>query len=70
MRAITFTDKMIDALKPTDKKQYKSEGNGFTIRVMPTGGKAWLYRYPMFNINTVLFCYFQYFSTVGVNKSQ
>jgi len=27
-------------------------------------------RYPMFNINTVLFCYFQYFSTVGVNKSQ
>lgn len=45
MRAITFTDKMIDALKPTDKKQYKSEGNGFTVRVMPTGGKAWLYRY-------------------------
>lgn len=45
MKVITFTKAMVDELKPTDKKQYKSEGNGFTIRVMPTGAKAWLYRY-------------------------
>lgn len=45
MKVITFTDKMVDGIKPTDKKQYKSEGNGFTVRIMPTGAKAWLYRY-------------------------
>lgn len=45
MKVTTFTDMMVRKIKPTDKKQYRSEGNGFTIRVMPSGVKTWLYRY-------------------------
>lgn len=44
-KQITFTDKMIKALKPEDNKYLRSEGNGFSIRVWPTGSKTWLYRY-------------------------
>ncbi len=46
-RQITFTDKMIKGLKPEDKKYLRSEGNGFSIRVWPTGSKVWLYRYTL-----------------------
>lgn len=42
---IVFTDKMIKALKPAASDYAKSEGNGFTIRVLPTGVKTWLYLY-------------------------
>lgn len=42
---IVFTDTMIKKLKPEATEYRKSEGNGFTIRVMPTGFKSWLYLY-------------------------
>ena len=37
MKVTTFTDTMIKKLKPAEKKYVRGEGNGFTIRVMPTG---------------------------------
>ena len=40
-----FTDFMIKKLKPEDNKYVRSEGNGFTIRVLTSGGKRWLYVY-------------------------
>ena len=40
-----FTDIMIRKLKPEATKYTRSEGNGFTIRVMPSGVKSWLYLY-------------------------
>lgn len=39
-----FTDTMIRNLK-ADKKKYLRESNGFTIRVMPSGVKTWLFVY-------------------------
>jgi integrase len=36
---------MIKKLKPKESEYRKSEGNGFTIRVMPSGFKSWLYLY-------------------------
>lgn len=42
---IVFTDTMIKKLKPEATEYRKSEGNGFTIRVMPSGFKSWLYLY-------------------------
>lgn len=42
-KSIMFTDTMIRKLKPEDAKYIRSEGNGFTIRVMPSGVKTWLY---------------------------
>ena len=45
MKKMTFTDTFIKKLKPTEKKYSKSEGNGFTVRVMPSGVKTWLYAY-------------------------
>ena len=44
-KSTMFTDTMIRKLKPEDKKYIRSEGNGFTIRVMPSGVKTWLYVY-------------------------
>lgn len=44
-KKITFTDMMLKKLKPQDKKYIRSEGNGFTIVVWPTGKKTWRYRY-------------------------
>lgn len=44
-KSTMFTDSMIRKLKPEDKKYIRSEGNGFTLRVMPTGVKTWLYLY-------------------------
>lgn len=40
-----FTDKFIKSLKPAAKKYYKREQEGFTIRVMPSGVKTWLFIY-------------------------
>jgi len=45
MKVTTFTDTMIRKLKPADKKYIRGEGNGFSIRVMPSGVKTWLYVY-------------------------
>lgn len=42
---IVFTDTMVRKLKPKNKEYRRSEGNGFTIRVMPSGFKSWLYLY-------------------------
>jgi len=42
---IVFTDTMIKKLKPNALEYRKSEGNGFTIRIMPSGFKSWLYLY-------------------------
>ena len=42
---IVFTDTMIRKLKPETREYRKSEGNGFTIRIMPSGFKSWLYLY-------------------------
>lgn len=40
-----FTDKLLQSIKPTDKKQYIREGRGFTLRVLHTGIKTFLYIY-------------------------
>lgn len=40
-----FTDIAIKNLKPTDKKYYTREADGFTIRTMPSGVKTWLFVY-------------------------
>ncbi|HIJ80434.1 MAG TPA: site-specific integrase [Desulfuromonadales bacterium] len=45
MKKSLFTDTMIRKLKPEDTDYTRSEGNGFSIRVMPTGSKTWLYLY-------------------------
>jgi integrase len=45
MKITKFTDTMIRNLKPEEKKYIRSEGNGFSIRVMPSGVKTWLYIY-------------------------
>jgi len=45
---IVFTDSIIKRLKSRDKEYRRSEGNGFTIRVMPSGFKSWLYLYAIF----------------------
>jgi len=42
---IVFTDTMIRKLRPESSEYRRSEGNGFTIRVMPSGFKTWLYLY-------------------------
>lgn len=43
--SMVFTDKFIKSLKAEEKKFYKREKDGFTIRVMPSGVKTWLYVY-------------------------
>ncbi|GAM11258.1 prophage CP4-57 integrase [Geobacter sp. OR-1] len=40
-----FTDKLIGNLKPQEKKYYVRESKGFSIRVLPTGVKTWLFIY-------------------------
>lgn len=40
-----FTDVTTRNLKPTGKKYYVREANGFTLRVLPSGVKTWLYIY-------------------------
>jgi hypothetical protein len=41
----TFTAKGIQALKPKEKDYTLSEGQGLTIRVLPSGVKTWWYYY-------------------------
>ncbi len=38
-----FTDKFIMNLKPAEKEYWVREGQGFAIRVLPSGEKAWYY---------------------------
>jgi len=45
VKSITFTDRFIVGLKPTDARYFKREARGFAIRVMPTGLKTWFYIY-------------------------
>jgi len=45
MKKTIFTDTYIKKLKPVDAKYTRSEGNGFTVRVMPSGVKTFLYLY-------------------------
>lgn len=45
MKLSRFTDALIRNLKPAGKKYIKAEGYGFTVRVMPSGVKTWLYVY-------------------------
>jgi integrase len=45
MKKMIFTDIFIRNLKPAGKKIIRSEGNGFTLRVMPSGVKSFLYIY-------------------------
>jgi len=40
-----FTDKLITSLGPEEKKYYHREGRGFTLRVMPSGVKTFLFIY-------------------------
>jgi len=40
-----FTDKFLKSLKPESSKYYRREGGGFTLRVMPSGVKTWLFIY-------------------------
>lgn len=40
-----FTDMYIKKLKPADKEYWKREGQGFSIRVLPSGEKLWYYIY-------------------------
>lgn len=47
MKLTIFTDLMVRHLKPEQNKVIRSEGNGFTIRVMPSGAKTWLYLYSL-----------------------
>lgn len=45
MKVTRFTDIMIRKLKPEATKYLRGEGNGFNIRVTPSGAKTWLYLY-------------------------
>ncbi|AJE04668.1 tyrosine-type recombinase/integrase [Geobacter pickeringii] len=42
---MTFSDKYIASLKPTDKINDVREGKGFGIRVLPSGIKTWFFIY-------------------------
>lgn len=44
-RRFTFTDRYIDSLKSTEKEYWKREGEGFAIRVLPSGVKVWYFIY-------------------------
>ena len=43
--SMKFTDKYIANLGPQEKQYVKREGEGFAIRVLPTGQKTWLFIY-------------------------
>ena len=42
---IQFTDKFIKSLKSAEKEYWVREGQGFAIRVLPSGEKVWYYIY-------------------------
>lgn len=49
MKRMVFTDAFIRKLKPEVKKIIRGEGNGFCVRVMPSGLKTFLYVYTIDN---------------------
>ena len=44
-RAMKFSDKFVESLKPTEKINDIREANGFGIRVLPSGVKTWFFIY-------------------------
>jgi integrase len=38
-----FTDKLMKSLKPAEKEYWRREGQGFAVRVLPSGEKVWYY---------------------------
>jgi hypothetical protein len=40
-----LTDLQIKKLKPKDKRYELTDGKGLSIRVKPSGDKAWFFRY-------------------------
>jgi integrase len=42
-----FTDKYLTSLKPKDKQYYVREGQGFAVRVLPSGVKTFLFIYTL-----------------------
>lgn len=44
-RVIQLTDKKVKGIKPTEKEQVFSDGQGLQLRVMPNGTKSWRFVY-------------------------
>ncbi|HCG6889685.1 TPA: tyrosine-type recombinase/integrase [Vibrio parahaemolyticus] len=44
-RVVQLTDKKVKSIKPTDKEQLLSDGQGLQLRVMPNGTKSWRFVY-------------------------
>lgn len=44
-RVIPLTDKKVKSIKPTDKEQVFSDGQGLQLRIMPNGTKSWRFVY-------------------------
>ena len=44
-RVIPLTDKKVKSIKPTDKEQLFSDGQGLQLRIMPNGTKSWRFVY-------------------------
>ncbi|MFA0327441.1 tyrosine-type recombinase/integrase [Vibrio cyclitrophicus] len=44
-RVIQLTDKKVKGIKPTEKEQLFSDGQGLQLRVMPNGTKSWRFVY-------------------------
>jgi integrase len=45
VKGTRFTDKFIMNLKPAEKEYWTREGQGFSIRVLPSGEKVWYFIY-------------------------
>lgn len=45
VKGTRFTDKFIMNLKPAEKEYWIREGQGFSLRVLPSGEKVWYYIY-------------------------
>lgn len=44
-RVVPLTDKKVKSIKPTDKEQLFSDGQGLQLRVLPNGTKSWRFVY-------------------------
>jgi integrase len=44
-RVVPLTDKKVKSIKPNDKEQLFSDGQGLQLRVMPNGTKSWRFVY-------------------------
>ncbi|EHU9446459.1 tyrosine-type recombinase/integrase [Vibrio vulnificus] len=44
-RVVQLTDKKVKSIKPTDKEQLLSDGQGLQLRIMPNGTKSWRFVY-------------------------